>query len=169
MRTTVRVLFGAMLLAAVAVVGLAAPASASCAGSPAPSRYAFTGVVTATANGGRVATVRADSGQTVTVVGTPDKGSGATSVDRQYVVGARYEFHPLNGESPYQDNACTATRQIAAAASSTPGAAASNGSGSSLPITPPLVVAAVLAAALVFGLMLVRARRNNARASASRG
>jgi hypothetical protein len=81
-------------------------------------------------------------------------------VDRQYVVGARYEFHPLNGESLYQDNACTASWQIAAAG---------NGSGSSLPITGPLVVAAVLAVVLVFGLTLVRARRNNARASASRG
>ena len=33
-------------------------------------------------------------------------------MDRRFDVGIRYEFHPLNGTSPYQDNACTATREV---------------------------------------------------------
>jgi hypothetical protein len=28
-------------------------------------------------------------------------------------VGIRYEFHPINNGSPYQDNACTATHEVA--------------------------------------------------------
>jgi hypothetical protein len=28
-------------------------------------------------------------------------------------LGGLYEFHPLNGESPYRDNICTATQQLA--------------------------------------------------------
>lgn len=29
------------------------------------------------------------------------------------MVGGRYEFHPTSAESPYRDNACTATKQLA--------------------------------------------------------
>lgn len=89
------------------------PAFASCAtDKPARSPAAFTGVVTSTKSHGRIATVRTDTGATVKVVGTPDTGSGATSVDRTYEVGGRYEFHPTNDASPFQDNACTATRLL---------------------------------------------------------
>ena len=62
-----------------------------------------------------------DEGRTVTVNGGPSgTGTGtdtntATSVDRTYRPGVRYEFHPLNAASPYQDNACTATRAIGGA------------------------------------------------------
>ena len=35
-----------------------------------------------------------------------------SSVDRTYELGATYEFHPTNGEDPYQDNACTATSRL---------------------------------------------------------
>jgi hypothetical protein len=65
------------------------------------------------ASNGRVATVRTDDGRTVLVIGTPDPGAQATSVDRTFAVGARYEFHPVNDAPPYQDNACTATHEIA--------------------------------------------------------
>lgn len=90
-----------------------APAYASCAsGSPSGSPYAFTGIVTATDWQGRLATVRTDAGQTVTVRGTPGGKNSATSVDRRYEVGGRYEFHPVNASSPYEDNDCTATRLL---------------------------------------------------------
>ena len=49
------------------------------------------------------------------VRGDPDTCGFAntyTSVDRRYSLGGRYEFHPLNNQSPYSDNACTATRQL---------------------------------------------------------
>src|SRR5215831_13239064 len=106
--------FGAMLLlGVVALVVSPAPAFASCVYPPRTSANAFVGMVTDTSHGGRVATVRTDAGAVVTVIGTPDLGSGATSVDRAYVVGTRYEFHPINNGSPYQDNACTATHEVA--------------------------------------------------------
>jgi hypothetical protein len=57
-----------------------------------------------------------DSGRQVKVVGTPD-GSwfsrSFSSTDRRYALGGRYEFHPINANSPYQDNSCTATQQLA--------------------------------------------------------
>ena len=62
-----------------------------------------------------MATVRTDSGATVEVIGTPglrrDESAG-TSVDRSYEVGGRYEFHPVNTSSPFEDNYCTATRLL---------------------------------------------------------
>jgi len=107
-------LFIPLLLGAVAVLVWAAPASASCAGTPRSSPARFTGTVTAVGHNGRVATVRTNDGRTVQVVGTPDLAAQATSVDRTFTIGARYEFHPTNDSPPYQDNACTATHQIAA-------------------------------------------------------
>jgi hypothetical protein len=88
------------------------PAVGSCAETQIRSPHAFTGVVVSTRSRGRVATVRTDAGATVQVVGTPDSGSAATSVDRSYEVGGRYEFHPINSSSPYQDNACTFTHLL---------------------------------------------------------
>lgn len=96
-------------------------AVASCAQIRITSAHSFTGVVLDTRSQGRVATVRTDTGVTVEVVGTPSVGSVMTSVDRTYEVGARYEFHPLNSTSPYQDNACTATRLLSPAAGPTSG------------------------------------------------
>ncbi len=91
----------------------AVPAFASCGtDKPAKSQAAFVGVVTSTASDGRVATVQTDTGAIVTVIGTPDTGSAATSVDRTYQVGGRYEFHPINDASPFEDNVCTATRLL---------------------------------------------------------
>ncbi|MEU8142198.1 hypothetical protein [Nonomuraea sp. NPDC048901] len=100
-----------------AIVGAAlavAPAAAlaDCTGTPPPSPHVFIGVVLSVERDGRVAHVRTDDGQDVQVVGTPSE-SGITTADRTYKTGARYEFHPLNASSPFQDNACTRTRSIA--------------------------------------------------------
>ena len=94
----------------------AAPADASCAtDSPDPSPNAFVGTVIATSEEDRVAEVVTDDGTTVTVEGTEYTSwwsNSHSSVDRRYALGGRYEFHPLNAESPYSDNSCTATRQL---------------------------------------------------------
>jgi len=68
-------------------------------------------VATATRSNNRVATVRTEAGETVQVRGGP-AGSRATSVDRNYQPGGRYEFHPINASSPFHDNICTATRLL---------------------------------------------------------
>lgn len=102
-----------LLLILAVLVLVQGTAQASCAREPEPSPHAFTGTVVSVEKGGRVATVRTEDGREVTVVGAGDLNSdAATSVDRRYAVGARYEFHPLNSTSPFQDNACTATRQL---------------------------------------------------------
>lgn len=106
----------APLVAAVAAPLLLAapPAHASCAESPEPSRHAFVGTVIDVEADGRIATVVRDDGTRVEVHGSPTPHDGAvTSVDRRYAVGGRYEFHPANARSPFEDNACTATRQLA--------------------------------------------------------
>lgn len=62
-----------------------------------------------------MAEVVTDEGEKVTVQGTEDTSrfsDSYSSVDRRYALGGRYEFHPLNEESPYSDNACTATRKL---------------------------------------------------------
>lgn len=104
------------LLGVLACLVTAAPplAIASCATDRPPrSPAAFTGVVLSTIFEGRIASVRTEGNETVTVRGTPATAlSGATSVDRNYEVGGRYEFHPVNRSSPYEDNACTATRLL---------------------------------------------------------
>jgi hypothetical protein len=103
---------GCLLLAGFVVPG----AYASCAAEASASPYAFVGTVIETGKQDRVATVITDGGQQVKVVGTPN-GSwfsrSSSSTDRRYALGGRYEFHPVNAESPYQDNRCTATRQLA--------------------------------------------------------
>jgi hypothetical protein len=89
-------------------VGAVPDASASCATPAAASPWVFTGTVVSTERDGRVAAVRTDDGHRVDVVGTASTG-GFTSVDRAYEIGARYEFHPTNSASPFQDNICTRT------------------------------------------------------------
>ncbi|WP_104106189.1 hypothetical protein [Nocardioides sp. 616] len=62
-----------------------------------------------------MAEVVTDEAATVTVQGTKDRtwfSNSYSSSDRRYALGGRYEFHPLNDDSPYSDNACTATRQV---------------------------------------------------------
>jgi hypothetical protein len=94
-----------------------APAAyASCGTEGMVSPYAFIGTVINTEKEDRVATVITDSGRQVKVLGTQDTSWFATSfssVDRRYALAGRYEFHPVNAESPYRDNRCTATHQLA--------------------------------------------------------
>lgn len=122
MRPSVRLVIAALLMAATATA-IPSAASASCDQTRQISPHAFTGTVQSTEYEGRVARVRTDDGRDVTVIGTPADLGGArpgetvaTSVDRTYSVGARYEFHPTNDASPYADNACTATRWLSAGA-----------------------------------------------------
>lgn len=120
MAATVGVVVGALagvLVGAIvgALVGIS-PAHASCARPASPSPYAFVGTVISTEQDDRVATVITDKGVEVTVLGTGDTSrlsESFTSVDRRYQPGGRYEFHPTNAKSPYRDNACTATKQLA--------------------------------------------------------
>lgn len=98
----------------------AAPALASCVAFPGVSPHAFAGTVVALAREGRVAQVRTDDGRAVEVRGTPARPDGpggatsATTVDRTYELGARYEFHPVNAAAPFEDNSCTATHPLPA-------------------------------------------------------
>jgi phosphoribosylcarboxyaminoimidazole (NCAIR) mutase len=78
------------------------------------SPYRFNGLVVATTNVDRTATVRTDDGRDVIVLGSEVDGpNAATTVDRTYQVGVRYEFDPVNDSSPYQDNICTTTHPLA--------------------------------------------------------
>ena len=63
-------------------------------------------------NSGRVARVTTGDGRNVTVVGSPGSGDVFTSVDRTYLLGATYEFHPYDSSDPYSDNACSASREL---------------------------------------------------------
>ena len=95
------------------LVGLPGTAHASCAEAPTDSPYAFTGTVLSVDADGRLAQVRRDDGSRVDVRGGPVLREGlATSVDRTFTEGGRYEFHPRNASSPFQDDACTATQQL---------------------------------------------------------
>jgi hypothetical protein len=93
--------------------GFVAPAAyASCAEAP----YAFVGTVIYTKKQERIATVITDSGRQVKVVGAQDRAwfsRSFSSTDRRYALGGRYEFHPINADTPYLDNSCTATQQLA--------------------------------------------------------
>jgi hypothetical protein len=166
---TLRAVLVAALAAPMLLLGVAAPASASCALPRLTSPHAFTGVVVELRNAGRVATVRTDDGKSVTVAGTDaENPSVATSVDRSYELGARYEFHPINDASPYQDNACTATRLIA----DPPAGTGSGGHSSRLGGRGPAAAAiggAVLAVAAVFVPLAVRSRRARSRAAPRTG
>lgn len=146
-----------------------APAQASCIPSPLTSPYYFTGTVTAVSNAGsiaitvgnagRTATVHTDDGRTVTVLGSDAAGpNAATSVDRTYQVGVRYEFHPLNATSPYQDNACTATHPIGGSTSEPGGPGADAGTS--------LWLGIAVAAILLTGTGLWLRRRRTSRPTA---
>lgn len=104
----------AMVLGLAGALAVPGPAVASCAEQPVDSPYAFVGTVVGLEKEGRVANVVLDDGNKVVVHGSPELGDAvATSVDRRYALGGRYEFHPINARTPFQDNACTATRQLA--------------------------------------------------------
>ena len=132
----------------------AASAQASCAGpSGTVSAHPFTGTVIAVGNNERTATVRTDDGRTVTVRGSDAVGPNeATSVDRTYRVGLRYEFHPTNDRDPFLDNACTATHEIG-------GSPAPAGTGGTASAAVGWLAAATAVVAGVALLWLVRRRR----------
>jgi hypothetical protein len=95
------------------LLGMPGAAHASCAEPPTDSPYAFTGTVLSVNADGRLAHVRRDDGNRVDVHGGPTlRDDVGTSVDRHFAAGGRYEFHPRNASSPFQDDACTATRQL---------------------------------------------------------
>ena len=123
--------FALTLFVTLALVGGGpAPALASClappfgpGGSPdlgaqlAAAPVVFVGTVISTKNNDRVAAVRVESvwkgsgiHSVVTVVGTPDQQSAATSVDRTFTAGGRYLFVPSSPGSPFSDSNCSATR-----------------------------------------------------------
>lgn len=125
----------------------------SCAQPSLESPDAFTGVVVSTRSRGRVATVQTDAGVKVEVRGTPDIFSAVTSVDRTYEVGGRYEFHPTNSASPYQDNACTATQFLGLtpgpSSTPSPSTGALNGPAALALVTGGLAVLAVAGATMI--------------------
>lgn len=122
----------ALAAASLAVLStvLTAPTAvwASCAGPAGPGGAAtlkaqvdaaptvFVGTVVGTSNNDRVARVHVETVwrgsvlSVVTVSGTPDPNSGATSVDRTFKAGQRYLFVPYSNSSPFQDNSCSATQ-----------------------------------------------------------
>lgn len=119
MKTT-RVLLVALCL----VFVLPAAARASCAvqlplsESLAASSVVFTGTVVSVTGGNRIATVLVDDvwkggplPEQVEVRGGPGDPRSITSVDRSFVKGDKYLFFPINEAPPFEDNACTATRE----------------------------------------------------------
>ena len=113
MAATLRLIASGVILSIGILATPSAAVAADCVQTPPPSPHVFTGTVVSVESSGRVATVRTDDGAEVKVIGTPSE-TAVTTVDRAYDVGARYEFHPLNATSPFQDNACTRTRKIGA-------------------------------------------------------
>lgn len=138
----------AVVLVVLGWTGAGDPAAASCAEVAKRSPHAFRGVVTETRSHGRRATVRTDSGETVQVHGGPP-GSLFTSVDRNFSPGGYYEFHPVNASSPFEDNACTATRLISQGPVPLPG-----------PSERTPAVALTVAAAVAVALAVVLRRRS---------
>jgi hypothetical protein len=164
MRFVWRLLGVAALSAPGLFVGAAPEASASCAAPPSVSPWVFTGTVVSTERDGRVAAVQTDDGHRVEVVGTTSTSTnGFTSVDRAYEVGARYEFHPANSTSPFQDNICTRTHVISpATAATTPGTANTRPAASDAPSglgTTAAIAGTGAAIALIATLVVRRHRR----------
>jgi len=68
--------------------------------------------VVALGNGGLDATVVRKDGVVVEVHGGTGRLGAIGPEDRIFVVGAVYQFEPLNATSPYNDSLCTATKVI---------------------------------------------------------
>lgn len=169
-------------LALTASIGGATTAQASCgvlpgttlAGQIDAAPTAFVGTVIGTSNNDRVARVRVESvwkgpaiPTFVTVSGTPEESSAATSVDRTFAVGKRYLFVPSTGSSPFQDNSCSATQTYSpqldglkpvTAQAPAPGSDGLDPTGSSLPAWAWPVLAGLLVA-LAAAVWIVSRRR----------
>ncbi|GAA4979155.1 hypothetical protein WHI96_03885 [Pseudonocardia tropica] len=138
-------------------------ATASCVPDPRRSEDAFTGTVASTSTDGRVAQVRTDDGRDVQVVGSPTpRPNTATSVDRSYATGTRYEFHPLNPASPYEDDLCTATHEVAAAFAAPPGPPATTVSTGAF-VTALVALGVVALVGTVAAFLVPSRRRRNRR------
>jgi hypothetical protein len=178
-------IFTTCLLASLLFAAMAGPASASCAvqlplsESLAASSVVFTGTVVSVA-GGRIATVMVDEvwkggplPEQVEVRGGPGDPQSITSVDRSFEQGDKYLFVPINDAPPFEDNACTATREYSPEleeARSLDSSGSGSGSGAvpaEEPQTAPVnegpnlvgifaIVAISLAAALAVGWALKR-------------
>lgn len=128
----------AVALAAFAVLLPAGVATAACGAAPSVSPSRFTGLVTQLKDGGALAVVRRDDGATVVV------RAGTGEDRRTFQTGARYEFHPFNAASPYDDNGCSATRQIAPPDENAVAATGQGGSSLAVRIGALVVIVAAL-------------------------
>jgi hypothetical protein len=186
--------FTACLLASLLITAFAAPASASCAvqlplsQSLAASKVVFTGTVVSVVNE-RIATVIVDEvwkggplPDQVEVKGGPGDAQSMSSVDRSFERGDKYLFVPINDTPPFEDNACTATREYSPALEEArPLDTSSTGSGSpGVPAGEPqaspvnegpnlagisLIFAVSLAAAMAVGWALKRRAAKSGRTS----
>jgi hypothetical protein len=108
-------LVGPLLLLGALLLGTS-PASAAAAAegcpTPATSPHAFVGRVVDVRDADTLAVVEREDGVTVVVLGAPSGRTGRAPDDRTYQQGATYEFHPRNDATPYDDDACTATRLL---------------------------------------------------------
>ena len=150
----VRVATAAALLVSIVTAALLCwpvQAVASCATEGLRSPWKFDGVVGAVRSEQRVATVLTDDGRSVEVRG--GSARAMSSVDRTFQPGGRYEFHPLNASSPFEDNSCTATRLLSLGP--VPPVAATS---SSSRFYPALGVGAAGLAALALGFVGRRSR-----------
>jgi hypothetical protein len=159
----------ALLVAAgalIATFATAPAAHASCIANPSPSPYRFLGVVVRTELGQRVAYVRTGDGRDVVVRGTTATAENSfTTVDRTYLTGHTYMFHPSTAASPYQDSGCSLTADLGTAPTET--TLAGPRSEAELvgddPATSPVALwslgALLGALLLVVGIVLVRRSR----------
>lgn len=85
------------------------PAWATCPAQPVRSTASFVGKVDRVGPGGYEAFVTTADNREVVVDG---QGGPAGDGPRTFLAGETYEFHPLNGASPYKDSACTATHPV---------------------------------------------------------
>lgn len=141
--------------AAIGTSGTTIPSTGtSCVSEPLRSGYAFIGTVASTSADGRDVQVAGSSNP---------QPNPATSVDRSYTTGTRYEFHPLSPTSPYEDSLCTATHEVAAAPAAPPEPPATTVStGAFVTALVALGVVAVVGTAAAF-LVPNRRRRNRRR------
>ncbi len=104
-------------------------------------------------------------GSTVEVRGTSAAGDDeATSVDRMYEVGRRYEFHPTNTSPPWEDNSCTATRLLgreSVPALSGTTATSESGGVVTAPLTMALSAIGLVTVGAVLGLLWWRRRASD--------
>lgn len=124
----------------------------SCVSGPLRSGYAFTSTVASTSADGR---------DVQAVSSSNPQPNPATSVDRSSATGTRYEFRPLSPASPYEDDLCTATHEVAAAAPPEPPATTVS-TGAFVTALVALGVVALVGTAAAF-LVPSRRRRNRRR------